>query len=419
MKKQKHITRVAVGMSGGVDSSLSAALLAEQGYEVTGVYLECWNEPGCRAPQDRKDALAVALQLGIPFEVLDFQKEYKKKVIDYFYREYKAGRTPNPDVVCNREIKFGLFLSWALEKGFDSVATGHYARVGHGELRSVNGNLLGQLRLRSEGHVRLAAKPGFQPGLDDQHKFVDLPARQEKVHATYHLLRGVDEKKDQSYFLYTLTQEQLKHILFPVGEMTKQEVRREAKKRGIVTADKPDSVGICFVGDVDVQKFLRRRIKEKRGVVADTDGNEIGEHIGVWFYTIGQRHGFSINSKFKVQSSKLKHAIPPFYVVGKDVTRNRLIVGFGPETHVHQFQVKNLHSVDGLKRQELGGMKDLRVRIRHGGELIPAELHNSTINNQKSTILVRLHEPVRGIAPGQAAVFYNGDECLGGGVIAG
>jgi len=384
MKKQKHVPRVAVGMSGGVDSSLSAALLVERGYDVTGVYLECWNEPGCRAPQDRKDALSVALQLGIPFEVLDFQGAYKKKVIDYFYREYKAGRTPNPDVVCNREIKFGLFLQWALEKGFDFIATGHYARIWQ----------------RAEGKGHRARDPY---ALSAKHLA---------------LLRGVDEKKDQSYFLYTLTQEQLKHILFPVGEMTKQEVRREAKKRGIITADKPDSVGICFVGDVDVQEFLRKRIKEKRGDVVDTDGKVIGEHKGVWFYTVGQRHGFRINTKFEARNSKHRQAIPPFYVVGKDVTRNRLIVGFGPETYVHQFQVKNLHSVDGLKRQELGGMKDLRVRIRHGGELIPAELHHSTISNQQSTILVRLHEPVRGVAPGQAAVIYDGNEVLGGGVIA-
>ena len=366
MKIQKHASRVAVGMSGGVDSSLSTALLAEQGYEVTGVYLECWNEPGCRAPQDRKDALAVALQLGIPFEVLDFQKEYKRKVIDYFYREYKAGQTPNPDVVCNREIKFGLFLQWALEKGFDFIATGHYARI----------------------------------------------ARKKNGHATYRLLRGVDEKKDQSYFLYTLMQDQLKHILFPVGEMTKQEVRREAKKRGIVTADKPDSVGICFVGDVDVQKFLRRRIKEKRGVVVDTDGNVIGEHKGVWFYTIGQRHGFRINSKFEARNSKQRQAIPPFYVVGKDVTRNRLIVGFGPETYVDNFQVKDLHFINGMGRDELVRTENLSVRIRHGGDLIPAR---SIIHHLK--FMIHLDESQRGVAPGQVAVLYRGDECLGGGVI--
>jgi tRNA-specific 2-thiouridylase len=308
----------------------------------------------------------VALQLGIPFEVLDFQKEYKKKVIDYFYREYKAGRTPNPDVVCNREIKFGLFLQWALEKGFDFIATGHYARI----------------------------------------------ARKEKGHATYRLLRGVDAKKDQSYFLYTLTQEQLKHVLFPVGEMTKQEVRSEAKKRGIVTADKPDSVGICFVGDVDVQKFLRRRIKEKRGVVVDTDGNVIGEHRGVWFYTIGQRHGFRINTKFEARNSKHRQAIPPYYVVGKDVTRNRLIVGFGPETYVDNIQVKDLHFINGMGRDEMVRTENLSVRIRHGGDLIPAR---STIHHLK--FMIHLDESQRGVAPGQAAVLYRGDECLGGGVI--
>jgi len=394
MKIQKHAPRVAVGMSGGVDSSLSAALLVDptfargfgeagQGYDVTGVYLECWNEPGCRAPQDRKDALAVALQLGIPFEVLDFQKAYKKKVIDYFYREYKAGRTPNPDVVCNREIKFGLFLQWALEKGFDFIATGHYARIGQ----------------RAKGTEHRVSEPY---ALNAKHLA---------------LLRGVDEKKDQSYFLYTLTQEQLRHILFPVGQMTKKEVRSEAKKRGIVTADKPDSVGICFVGDVDVQKFLRRRIKEKKGVVVDTDGNVIGDHKGVWFYTIGQRHGFRINTKFEARNSKHRHAIPPFYVVGKDVTRNKLIVGFGPETFVDNFQVEDLQFVNGIQKNELRMIGDLTVRIRHGGELIPAKLENSKFEIRNSKLLVRLSEPVRGIAPGQAAVFYKGAECLGGGII--
>ena len=360
-------------MSGGVDSSLAAALLVEKGYDVTGVHLVCWEEPGCRAPEDRKDALAVALRLGIPFEVLDFQEEYQERVIEYFYREYEAGRTPNPDVVCNREIKFGLFLEWSLRNGFGYVATGHYARI--------------------------------------------------KNQGQYHLLKGVDPKKDQSYFLYTLTQEQLKHILFPVGHLIKEEVRREARRRGLPTADKPDSVGICFVGDVDVQEFLRRRISEKHGEVVDTDGNVIGEHKGVWFYTIGQRHGFTINSNIDSQVLNLKHAIPPLYVVSKDVARNKLVVGFGPETYNDLFSVRDVHWINGFRkisnlhakgRAGKSQISNLSVRIRHGGELIPGELtfKGSTLHG------VRLSEPQRGIAPGQAVVFYRDNECLGGGVIS-
>src|SRR3989344_620349 len=405
--------RVAVGMSGGVDSSVSAALLVERGYDVTGVFLECWNEPGCRAPEDRKDALSVALGLGIPFQVLDFQKEYRKKVIEYFYREYEAGRTPNPDVVCNREIKFGLFLRWALNHGFDYVATGHYARIGFGELRSPNGNLLGHQRLRSKLRAKPEVFPGDMPGLGDQRKFVRLPAHPNRDGiGMHHLLQGIDAKKDQSYFLYPLMQEQLAHVLFPVGHLTKKQVRREAKRRRLLTADKPDSVGICFVGEVDVGEFLRRRINEKTGDVVDTDGDVIGKHKGVWFYTIGQRHGFSISNKVQVTSDKLRHAIPPFYVVGKNVVRNQLIVGFGAETFRDKFQVADLHFINGIKNEELTVMKGLQVRIRHGGELISSKLK---VKNSK--LFVELAEPQRGIAPGKAAVFYLGDECLGGGII--
>jgi len=215
MKKQKSNikVKVAVGMSGGVDSSLAAALLVEQGYDVTGVFLECWRAPGCRVDEDRKDALEVAMGLGIAYKVLNFKKEYKERVVEYFYDEYKAGRTPNPDAMCNREIKFGMFYEWAMEKGFDYVATGHYARIANGEWRIAN-----------EG------KP------------VAISDRRLALQS------GVDPKKDQSYFLYQIRPEQLAHILFPLGGMRKTEVRKEAKKRGLSVADKPDSVGICFIG---------------------------------------------------------------------------------------------------------------------------------------------------------------------------
>lgn len=204
--------KIAVGMSGGVDSSVSAAVLKELGWEVTGVFLECWRGPGCRADEDRKDALTVALQLGIPFEVLDFKQTYKEKVVEYFFQEYEAGRTPNPDVLCNKEIKFGLFYDWAMEQGFEAVATGHYAQV---------------------------------KSLDQQ---------------SYGLFRGKDDQKDQSYFLYLLQHSQLSHILFPVGGLEKTEVRQLAESYGLPVAKKPDSQGICFIGEIDVRKFLRDKI---------------------------------------------------------------------------------------------------------------------------------------------------------------
>ncbi len=197
-------------MSGGVDSSLAVALLVEQGYEVVGVFMECWKEPGCRTDKDRQDALKVALKLKIPFKVMDFKKEYRRRVIDWLYKEYKQGRTPNPDVMCNKEIKFGLFLDWVIKNGFDYMATGHYARVKNSRL-----------------------------------------------------FRGVDEKKDQTYFLGLLDKKQLSKVMFPIGEMTKSQVRKEAKKKGIEVWDKKDSTGICFVGhDYSFSDFLKRRIKE-------------------------------------------------------------------------------------------------------------------------------------------------------------
>lgn len=224
--------KVALGLSGGVDSSVAAALLIGQGYEVTGIYLECYNEPGCRTDQDKKDALQVALKLGIKFEVLDFRKEYKEKVVEYFYSEYKAGRTPNPDVMCNREIKFGIFYDWAMQNGFDYVATGHYTR--------------------------------------------SVEVKSEKGEVKSLLQRARDESKDQSYFLWQIPNDHLNHILFPLGEMLKSEVRAKAKELGLLTATKPDSMGICFIGDIDVSKLLKDRLGENPGdVVIRSSSNPV------------------------------------------------------------------------------------------------------------------------------------------------
>ncbi|MFH0942989.1 MAG: tRNA 2-thiouridine(34) synthase MnmA [Candidatus Beckwithbacteria bacterium] len=329
--------KVSVGLSGGVDSALAAALLKEQGFKVTGVFLECWNEPGCRTDQDRKDALGVALKLKIPFKVLDFKKDYKQRVLDWFYREYKAGRTPNPDIICNREIKFGLFEEWAMKNKFDFLATGHYAQLGSACIE---------------------------------------PA---------HLLQAVDKKKDQTYFLAMLKQEQLKRVMFPIGHFTKQQVRLEAKKRGLSVWNKKDSSGICFVGhDLNFREFLKRKIKEHEGEAVDKKGKLIGKHQGFEFYTIGQRFA------------------QPWFVIQKDILRNRLIVGKKADLGKKEFEVKGWSWISSLRGDSL------KVRIRHQGRLIRCKIAGKK---------VKLAKEEYGIAPGQVAVIYNELECLGGGVI--
>lgn len=369
--------RIAVGMSGGVDSSVSAALLQSLGWEVTGVFLECWRGPGCRADEDRKDALSVALQLGIPFEVLDFKEAYRSSVVEYFFTEYAAGRTPNPDVLCNKEIKFGLFYDWAMQKGFDAVATGHYAQI--------------QSVLNESGE------------------------------SAYGLFRGVDEKKDQSYFLYLLKEAQLAKTVFPVGGLQKPQVRALAQSFALPTATKPDSQGICFIGEIDVRGFLRDRLGEKPGDVVDTDGNVIGSHRGLWFYTIGQRHGFQLNAKYRAENGTWKHVVPPFYVIAKHAEKNHLIVGYGAQTLCDGFFVKRPHWIHTHDAHRMTAQHAFAcgVRIRHGGKVWPASIALQSDENGEGMISVRLPEAIQGVADGQSAVFYADDgRCLGGGVIS-
>ncbi len=372
--------RVAVGLSGGVDSAVSALLLRNKGYEVVGVHLYCWppeseikkdkmtrrewfERNGCRADEDKKSALRTALELEIPFKRLDFSKEYKVRVVDYFYAEYEAGRTPNPDVLCNSEIKFGLFLDWALRNGFDYVATGHYARVVGG--------------------------------------------------ASYSLRIPKDRHKDQTYFLWKLGQEQLRHTLFPLSDYLKSEVRKIARENKLSVAERKDSQGICFVGDVDVREFLRRRLNEKKGVVVSIDGEVIGEHDGVWFYTIGQRGGWRINSNAQKRLSG-EGGMDVLYVISKNVEKNELVVGFGASAYKDGFEIEDVNWIDGA----FDINERVLVRIRHGGELLKAGVRVRETGKGFGRLMVRLAEPQRGVASGQSAVFYSGDGvCLGGGVI--
>jgi len=371
--------KVVIGLSGGVDSSVSAALLLEQGYEVYGVYLECYNEPGCRTDQDKADALKVALKLGISFQVLDFRKEYKAKVIEYFYREYEAGRTPNPDVMCNREIKFGIFYDWAMEHGFDYVATGHYARIAQ-----LQGSVLCKEVLETKD-------------------------------GSLYLQRAKDESKDQSYFLWQIPSDHLEHILFPLGEMLKSEVRAKAKNLGLLTADKPDSMGICFIGEVNVNKLLKDRLGEKPGdVVMNFKGStlKVGSHRGLWFYTIGERGGWEMGKLDNSTIKTLHHLgieannMPPLYVVGKNKEKNQLIVGGREETMVSQFEINS----QIINSQILKLEKKLWVRIRNLGELVAvAQIDSNTVT---------LEKPIFGVAEGQSSVFYDDNGILvGGGVI--
>ena len=341
------MTRVFVGMSGGVDSSLTASLLVEQGYEVTGVYMKNWSQdlPGMKCPwaEDLADAKRVAVQLGIDFKVFDFENEYKHKVVDYMIDEYKKGRTPNPDIMCNQEVKFKLFLDTALEQGADVIATGHYARTKDGKL-----------------------------------------------------LQAKDTNKDQTYFLYRVDESALQKTLFPLGEFTKPEVRTMAEERGLVTATKKDSQGICFVGQIGIREFLSQYVETEPGDIIDKQtGKVLGHHDGAIFYTLGQRHGLDVGGGL------------PYYVVGKDMSRNEVYVTTDlndNELWKKQVNLTDIHWIDATPPDG-----KYKIRIRHRAKLVDAELVGERLT---------LDEPERAITAGQSIVLYDSDQCLGGGVVA-
>lgn len=364
--------KVFVGLSGGVDSSVSAALLKKEGFDVTGVFIKVWQPPflACTWKEDRLDAMRVAAHLDIPFVTLDLEKEYKQEVVDYMISEYKKGRTPNPDVMCNRSVKFGAFFKRAIAAGADFVATGHYARI---------------KKVKSKKEKGKSA---------------------ESDKAEYKLLAGVDKEKDQSYFLWTLTQKELSRTLFPVGGYKKSDVRKLGKKFGLPTAEKKDSQGLCFMGPLDMKDFLKHFIKEKRGNVLDEKGDTIGFHDGAGFFTMGERHGFTITAKGTHDA--------PYYVIGKDVKRNAITVSHLPlRAHADGVR-KNIHLsgvnyVTGIVPKE---GKKLGARVRYRQPLDQCALSHP----QKHSAEIIFQKPQLA-SPGQSLVFYDKDECFGGGII--
>ncbi len=357
MKKTPEDTRVVVGMSGGVDSSVAALLLKQQGYDVIGIFMKNWDDTDdagvCTATEDYNDVIRVCNQIGIPYYAVNFEKQYWDKVFTYFVEEYKAGRTPNPDVMCNKEIKFNAFLDHALKLGADYLATGHYAQV-----------------VERDGEVKM--------------------------------LRGIDNNKDQTYFLNQLTQGQLSKVMFPIGNIEKKEVRKIAQEAGLATATKKDSTGICFIGERNFKEFLGQYLPAQLGTMVTMDGEKVGNHDGLMYYTIGQRHGLGIGGSGE-----------PWFVLGKDLEKNELFVGQGFDheaLYSNSITATNISWTSNKPGQTTFTCTakfryrqpddNVTVHVREGGE-----------------VEVVFDQPIRAVTPGQAVVFYNGDECLGGATI--
>lgn len=353
--------KVFVGLSGGVDSSVTAALLQKEGYAVTGVFIKAWHPDflNCTWKDDRRDAMRVCATLKIPFITLDLEKEYKQEVIDYMLAEYAHGRTPNPDVMCNKSIKFGGFLRYALEQGADYIATGHYAQ-------------------------RIATE--------------------EKGEDRYEMVESVDTNKDQTYFLWTLTNEQLAHVLFPVGKYNKSEIRKLAEEFKLPTYAKKDSQGLCFLGKVDLKDFLGHYFKQEKGKVLDVDGEIIGEHDGAWFYTLGERHGFKVFTQGPNEK--------PLYIIEKNVKENTLVVSNKePKANLlAPFTTIIVKNINWINKIPLGQKISARMRYRQNKI-------DCMVTKHKQTYTVTFSQPQSLVSAGQSIVFYDKEICLGGAII--
>ena len=344
----KSKNKILVALSGGVDSAVALYLLKKQGSKLEAAFMKNFSakvnlKGECPWQADRAMAYRVATQLDIPIHTFDFEKEYYDKVVKYIFDSYATGLTPNPDVLCNNEIKFKLFLTKALSLGFDKIATGHYAQIKH-----------------------------------DRHG--------------YHLLRGKDNNKDQSYFLSGLSQDQLAHALFPVGNLTKPKVRQIAKQANLANALRPDSQGICFIGKINLKTFLEQKIKPKTGQILDTQGNILGQHQGVWYYTIGQRQGLNLSGG-------------PWYIVAKDLIKNQITVGKegDAELYKHSLQISSLHWL--VKEQKLPLKAKAQIRYRQAGQAV-------VIQKENNDLLAKFKKPQKGVASGQILAIYKKNELI-------
>lgn len=377
---------VFVGVSGGVDSAVALATLKDQGYNVVGVFIRTWTPDfiECTWRDERRDAMRVCAHVGVPFLECDAEKEYKEGVADYMIEEYRRGNTPNPDVMCNREVKFGVFWNFAKEKGADFIATGHYAQV-----------------LRSQS----SSQSSLTPFLGLPRNGTPPPVASQGL---YELRMGKDESKDQSYFLWKLNQEDLSHTLFPVGHLDKTEVRKIAKKYKLPNAVKKDSQGVCFLGPLDMKDFLRHYIEPKKGEVLNVEGEIIGNHDGACFFTLGERHGFNID--------KNKDDNKPYYVVAKEMEKNTITVSdISPVTNFKNNEktdnavlCKNTNWIYQMPDEN----KKYSAQIRYHGEFFDCSV--KIVNKNTAKIIFDKNVSVD---KGQSIVLYDGDSCLGGGEV--
>lgn len=415
--------RVMVGMSGGVDSSVAAALLVKQGYQVIGVFLKFWSDPKCK---NRKEntccnyqslvaARSVAEKLKIPFYVFDVSREFKKEVVDYFISEYDSGRTPNPCVVCNKKIKFGWMLEQAKKLGCDYIATGHYARLRR-ETLNTKFETLNKFQIPNKFEIRNSI-------FETNHKSKII---------NHKLFRSKDKKKDQSYFLWQLDQKQLAHILFPIGDYTKEEVRKMAKKWQLPTAQKKESQDLCFISR-DQGDFLADYAEKlnQPGEVVDLEGNVLGRHKGLCYYTVGQRQGLN-GVQLKTKSEKLKtknlksnhkssiinhksqiSGFQPTYVLKLDIDNNQLVVGLKKDLYSNSLEAERVNFLPNTNKTKYE-KNQYQAKIRYGARAAKCKV----LSAKGNTIQVKFQEPQRAITPGQSVVFYQNEELIGGGIIA-